>query len=106
MRDVRLTSHTVEVFYSGERIASHVRKHGNPGQYSTLDDHMPPNHLQYAQWNAERFRSWARGIGPNTLVVVNAIFSSRKIEQHVPARRRATGGRFAKQTTEVCSTHQ
>jgi len=79
--DVRLTNRTVEVFYSGERIASHVRKHGGSAQYSTLDDHMPPNHLQYAQWNAERFRSWARGIGSNTLVVVNAIFSSKKIEQ-------------------------
>jgi hypothetical protein len=42
---------------------------------------MPPSHREYAQWNAERFRSWARGIGKNTLVVVNAIFESRKIEQ-------------------------
>ena len=79
--DVRLTNHTVEVFLSGERIASHIRKHGNPGQYSTLTEHMPTNHREYAQWNAERFRSWARSIGKNTLIVVNAIFESRKIEQ-------------------------
>jgi hypothetical protein len=79
--DVRLTNRTVEVFLNGERIASHVRKHGNPGQYSTLTEHMPPNHREYSQWNAERFRSWARSIGKNTLVVVNAIFESRKIEQ-------------------------
>lgn len=79
--DVRLTNRTVEVFISGERIASHVRKHGNPGQYSTLPDHMPPSHREYSQWNAERFRSWARSIGKSTLVVVNAIFESRKIEQ-------------------------
>ena len=79
--DVRLTSRTIEVFYSNERIASHVRKHGNPGQYSTLSEHMPPSHREYTQWNAERFRSWARSIGKNTLIVVNAIFESRKIEQ-------------------------
>ena len=79
--DVRLTKRTIEVFLSGERIASHVRKHGNPGQYSTQTEHMPPSHREYAKWNAERFRSWARSIGQNTLVVVNAIFESRKIEQ-------------------------
>ena len=79
--DVRLTNRTIEVFLLGERIASHIRKYGNPGQYSTLSEHMPPNHREYTQWNAERFRSWARGIGKNTLIVVNAIFESRKIEQ-------------------------
>jgi transposase len=79
--DVRLTNRTVEVFISGERIASHIRKRGNPGQYSTLPEHMPPSHREYMQWNAERFRSWARGIGKSTLIVVNAIFEARKIEQ-------------------------
>jgi len=79
--DVRLTSRTVEVFLSGERIASHIRKHGSPGQHSTLPEHMPPSHREYSQWNAERFRSWARGIGKSTLVAVNAIFESRKVEQ-------------------------
>jgi hypothetical protein len=85
--EVRATNRTIEVFLSGERIASHIRKHGNPGQYSTVPEHMPPDHKKYIRWNAERFRSWARGIGQNTLIVVNAIFESRKIEQHVPARR-------------------
>jgi hypothetical protein len=42
---------------------------------------MPPEHRKYTEWNAERFRSWARAIGQNTLIVVNAIFESRKIEQ-------------------------
>jgi len=39
--DIRLTSRTVEVFLNMERIASHVRKHGYAGQYSTLPDHAP-----------------------------------------------------------------
>ena len=79
--DIRITSRMVEVFLAGERIASHMRKYGSPGQYSTLPDHMPPSHREYAQWNAERFRSWARSIGKSTLVVVNAIFESHKVEQ-------------------------
>jgi len=79
--DVRITNRTVEMFAQGDRIASHVRKFGKPGQYSTIEDHMPPDHRSFNQWNSERFRSWARSIGQNTLVVVNAIFASRKVEQ-------------------------
>ena len=79
--DVRLTGKTVEVFHSGERIASHVRKHGYPGQYSTLPEHMPEDHRKYTHWNAERFLSWARGMGEHTVAVVKAILESRKIEQ-------------------------
>lgn len=37
--DVRLTSHTVEVFFEGNRIASHPRLYGRPNQYSTLEMH-------------------------------------------------------------------
>ena len=79
--DVRITSRIVEVFFKGDRIASHVRKFGKPSQYSTIEDHMPPDHKNFSQWNAERFRSWARSIGKSTLAVVNVIFASRKIEQ-------------------------
>jgi transposase len=55
--DVRLTRSMVEVFFDGERIASHARKHGYAGQYSTLPEHMPEEHRRYTQWNAERFLS-------------------------------------------------
>ncbi len=79
--DVRLTRDMVEIFLDGERIASHVRKYGHPGQYSTLPEHMPEDHRKYVQWNSERFYSWARGIGENTVAVVKAILASRKIEQ-------------------------
>jgi hypothetical protein len=79
--DVRFTRNMVEVFVNGERIASHVRKYGYPGQYSTLPEHMPEDHRKYTQWNAERFLSWARSIGDNTVIVVKAILDSRKIEQ-------------------------
>ena len=79
--NVRLTRTTVEIFWAGERIASHIRKYGHPGQYSTLPEHMPEDHRKYTQWNAERFHSWARSIGENTQAVVKAIIESRKIEQ-------------------------
>lgn len=79
--DVRLTRSTVEVFHQGNRIASHVRRYGHPGQYSTLPEHMPEDHRKYTQWNAERFLSWARDIGENAEAVVKAILESRQIKQ-------------------------
>jgi transposase len=78
---VRLTGRTIEIFLNGERIASHVRKYGYAGQYSTLSEHMPEDHRKYTQWNAERFLSWGRSIGVNTVTVVKGILESRKIEQ-------------------------
>ena len=79
--EARVTRNTVEIFINGDRIASHARKHGYSGQYSTLPEHMPEDHRKYNQWNAERFNSWARSIGENTVAVVKAILASRKIEQ-------------------------
>ena len=79
--DIRLTRNTVEVFFEGSRICSHVRLHGRQGQYSTAEAHMPPKHQQYAQWNSERFRNWAAKIGSNTASVVETILTGYKVEQ-------------------------
>lgn len=40
--DVRLTGRTVEIFFEGNRIASHLRLYGRPNQYSTLETHPAP----------------------------------------------------------------
>ena len=79
--DVRITKNTVEIFFGGNRICSHRRLYGRAGQYSTIEEHMPPNHQQYIQWNGERFRKWAEKIGENTFEVVSAILSGYKVEQ-------------------------
>lgn len=79
--DVRLTRNTVEIFFEGSRVCSHVRLYGQQGQYSTTEAHMPPNHQQYIQWNGERFRNWAAKIGSNTQAVVETILTGYKIEQ-------------------------
>ena len=79
--DVRLTSHTVEVFFEGNRIASHPRLYGRPNQYSTLETHMPPDHQKYLQWNGERFLHWAEQIGENTEVVVHHFLTMYAVEQ-------------------------
>lgn len=79
--DLRITRSVIEVFFNNHRICSHPRLYGYPGQYSTTEAHMPPDHQAYVQWNADRFKAWARKIGPNTETAVKAILSSHKVEQ-------------------------
>ena len=79
--DVRITARTVEVFFEGNRIASHPRLRGRPNQYSTLEMHMPPDHQKYLQWNGERFLNWARQIGEHTEAVVEHFLTMYKVEQ-------------------------
>lgn len=79
--DVRVTRSTLEVLFDGNRICSHRRLYGRANQYSTFEDHMPPNHRQYVQWNGERFAKWAEKIGSCTEAAVRAILSGYKVEQ-------------------------
>lgn len=79
--DARVTRNVIEVFYSNLRICSHRRLYGDFGQYSTVVEHMPPNHQSYVQWNADRFVRWAESVGPNTTIAIKAILASYKVEQ-------------------------
>ena len=79
--DVRVTDYTIEIFYNHNRIASHRRLRGRTGQYSTITEHMPEDHQKYLEWNGDRFRKWAERIGINTYTVVNAILTSKGVEQ-------------------------
>ena len=81
--DVRVTDYTIEIFYNHNRIASHRRLKGRMGQYSTITEHMPEDHQKYLEWNGDRFRKWAERIGINTYTVVNAILTSKGVEQQI-----------------------
>ena len=77
----RLTDTAVEVFYGHERIASHARLRGGPGQYSTVKAHMPEGHREYLEWDGDRFRRWASGIGEKTAAVIDALLGAGSVEQ-------------------------
>ncbi|MDF2943116.1 MAG: integrase catalytic subunit [Herbinix sp.] len=79
--DVRVTDKTIEIFYNHNRIASHRRLHGRKGQYNTIVEHMPEDHQKYLEWNGDRFRKWAERIGDTTYRVVDAILTSKRVEQ-------------------------
>ena len=73
---VRVTARTVEVFHRGQRIAAHERRYGGR-RHGTDPDHMPSSHRRYAEWTPDRFRRWARTIGPNTEALIIAVLTHR-----------------------------
>ena len=79
--DVRLTRATVDVLYNGNRICYQPSLYGKFNQYTTIQEHMPPDHRKYVQWKGERYIRWAGKIGSSTECAVRAILSSYKVEQ-------------------------
>lgn len=74
--DVRLTATTVEAFHKGERVAAHARSYVRGG-HTTLKEHMPPEHRQYAEWSPSRFIQWAGKTGAATAQLVEKIMATR-----------------------------
>jgi transposase len=74
--DARLTTHTVELFHKGKRIASH-RRSPHQGRHTTAAAHMPKAHQHYAQWTPQRLIRWAAKTGGATAQVVESILTSR-----------------------------
>lgn len=78
---IRLTPKLVEIFYKGDRIASHIRRYGSSEKYITEPGHMPEAHRHMAEWDADRFRGWATKYGRNTMAVINGYLASGPFEQ-------------------------
>lgn len=74
--DVRLTESLVEIFFHSKRVASHIRSYVKGG-YTTVAEHMPKAHRDYAEWTPERLVRWASGIGKSTSDLVAAILSKK-----------------------------
>jgi transposase len=73
----RITARTVEVYFKGQRVASHARTSGNR-QHSTIRDHMPLHHRFREDWTPERIRGQAARIGPNVETFVEVVMRQRK----------------------------
>lgn len=62
--DARLTELTVEFFHKRKSVAAHSRSYRRG--YTTLAEHMPKSHREYAEWTPERLITWAATIGEAT----------------------------------------
>jgi transposase len=74
--EVRLTATTVEIFHRGQRVAAHLRGQSK-GSFTTDPGHMPRHHRAHLEWTPDRFRRWARDIGPQTARLVEGILQTR-----------------------------
>jgi hypothetical protein len=78
---VRLTSSRVTVFDGHESICEHPRLTGRKGQYSTLPEHVPPQHRNIdGLWSRRWFTDRARSVGPATVQVIEQILDGQVIE--------------------------
>jgi transposase len=75
--EVQATAQTVEIFFAGRRVAGHLRSYER-GRATTVPEHRPKNHAQYADWSPERLINWAKKIGPCTSDLVHAVMSKRQ----------------------------
>jgi len=74
--DVRSTSNTVEIFYQGKRVASHLRS--RLAHRATTDaGHRPKSHQAYLEWTPTRIIQWAGKVGPFTARLVEGILASK-----------------------------
>lgn len=78
--DIRYTSKVVEVFFHGNRMASHVRRYGITDPM-IVPEHMPENHRRYLEWGRDTFVAWAAAVGPSTEAVMEILLASHKVEQ-------------------------
>lgn len=73
--EARVTSSTVELFYLGRRVASHVRS-DEVGGATTNPAHMPAHHLEWAVKDPAPLLAWAQGIGTNTELMMRRVLES------------------------------
>lgn len=74
--DVRATETVIEIFFSNNRITSHVRSY-EKGRYTTKKEHMPKGHQAQGEWTPERLIEWAKKTGISTAQVLEEIMRRR-----------------------------
>jgi transposase len=74
--EIHATEHLLEIFHKGKSVAIHPRSF-KPGRFSTLHEHMPPNHQFMDRVNAPQLLHWAEAVGPQTTEFIRATLQSR-----------------------------
>jgi len=67
---------SVEIHYSGERIAVH-RRDDKPYKYTTEKEHLPSTHQYVSEWSVEKFIAWAEKIDPVVKEYIVALFQTK-----------------------------
>jgi transposase len=73
---IRATDSILEIFHQNTRVASHQRSYIK-FKATTLPEHMPKAHQQYAEWTPSRIIGWAQKFGPHCAKLVSEILDSK-----------------------------
>lgn len=73
------SDHLIEFYFHHQRITSHARQY-RPGM-TTVTGHMPVKHEKHHQWSAGRLMNWAKDMGDEVLIWVQAILKQKQHEQ-------------------------
>ncbi len=74
--EAHVSEKTVKLYYHNQCVAQHPRSH-HVGGYSTLVEHMPKAHQDYAKWTPERLKQWAGKLGDYVLQWVEYKLASK-----------------------------
>ena len=78
--NARISADCIECFQQRKRVASHLRSF-QKRRHTTVIDHMPKGHREYAEWTPQRLINWAKKTGPKTAAITEAILASRQHAQ-------------------------
>lgn len=78
---IRTTKDAVEVFFHGDRVASHTRVMKAQRDPVRRKEHMPLAHQKYLSYNQDSFRSWAKDNGASTEKVIDFFLTSDKVPE-------------------------
>lgn len=76
--DVKTTKEIIEIYFNGNRVATHKRVATYMRNPIVNPDHMPPEHRKYLTYNVQDFTDWAKQVGSATLTVVKYLLESGK----------------------------
>ncbi len=82
--EVQYNNSAVEIFYEGNRIASHNRKN-EPG-YTCDPDHLSSTHQKYTKWNPDFFINRAKDCGTNVHHYIETLFNRNAYPEHIYKR--------------------
>ena len=74
--DIRATATIIEVFHRGQRVATHPRSR-QKHTYTTIAEHMPTAHREWAAWTPLRIIEWGAKAGPHIAVYIERLMKSR-----------------------------
>ena len=72
----------VAIYDKGKLLCSHPTERTIPGAYTTNEEHLPVDSMNFGKWNSAHYLSWAQRIGLNVHTVVQRLFEQGPEQQY------------------------